>query len=70
MNEKKSNFELYLVGGFIGAVIGVVVAILIDKSARLEGSDTRLDGKKLSKLGIGTVSALWSLIEAGKGFSR
>ena len=70
MDEKKSNFELYLVGGIIGAVIGVVAAILVDKSAKLEGSDPRLNGKKLSRLGFGAVSALWSLIEPGKGFSR
>ena len=70
MDEKKSNYELYLVGGIIGAVIGVVAAILVDRSAKLEGSDPHLNVKKLSKLGFGAVSALWSLIEPGKGFSR
>ncbi len=70
MDENKSKFEQYLVAGFIGAVIGVVAAILIDKSTKLEGRDPRLNGKKLSKLGFRTVSALWSLIEPGKGFTR
>lgn len=70
MDEKKSNIELYLAGGIIGAVIGVVAAILIDKSAKLEGGDPHLNGKKLSKLGFGAVSALWSLIEPGKVFSK
>jgi len=70
MDEKKNNFELYVVGGIIGAVIGVVAAILADKSAKLDGSDSHLSGKKLSRLGLGAVSALWSLIETGKGNSR
>jgi hypothetical protein len=70
MDEKKNNFELYLMGGLFGAVIGVVAAVLIAKSARLEGSDPHLDGKKLSKLGFGAISALWSLIETGKGISK
>jgi UDP-N-acetylmuramate-alanine ligase len=70
MEEKKNNFELYLVGGIVGAVIGVIAAMLIEKSANLEGSDPRLSGKKLSRLGFGAVSALWSLIEPGKGFPR
>jgi len=70
MDEKKNNFELYVVGGIIGAVIGVVAAILLDKSTKLDRSDPHLTGKKLSRLGFGAVSALWSLIEAGKGISR
>ena len=70
MDEKRNNFELYIAGGIIGAVIGVISAILIDKSARLEGSDPHLNVKKLSKLGFGAVSAIWSLIESGKGFTR
>lgn len=67
MDEKKSNFELYVAGGIIGAVIGVVAAILVNKSAKLEGNDPHPNGKKLSRLGFGAVSVLWSLIEPGKG---
>ena len=70
MDEKKNSVELYVVGGIIGAVIGVVAAILVDRSAKLDGSDPHLSGKKLSRLGLGAVSALWSLIETGKGISR
>ena len=70
MDENKSNFELYLVGGIVGAVIGVVAAILIDKSAKLEGSDPRLNVKKLTKLGFGAISALWSMLEPGKSITR
>ena len=69
MEEKKNNFELYLVGGIIGAIIGVVAAMLVERSANLEGSDPHLSGKKLVKLGFGAVSTLWSLIETGKGSS-
>lgn len=70
MDKKKSNFELYVVGGIIGAAVGVVAAILVDRSAKLEGSDPRLNARKLSRLGLGAVSAIWSLIESGKGLSR
>jgi len=70
MDEKKNNFELYLMGGAIGAVVGVVAAVLVERSAKLDGSDPHLNGKKLSKLGFGAISALWSLIEPGKGNSR
>lgn len=70
MEEKKSNFELYLVGGIIGAVIGVVAAVLIEKSTEVEGGESLLTRKKLSKLGLGTVSALWSLIDHGQKLSR
>ncbi len=70
MEEKKNNFELYLMGGIIGAVIGVIAAMLIEKSSELEGSEPQLTRKKLSRLGFGTVSALWSLIDPGKGFNR
>ncbi len=69
MNEKKSNFRLYVAGGIAGAILGVVAAILLEKSARLEGSKPHLTGKKLSRLGFGAVSALWSLIDSGKDLS-
>jgi len=69
MEEKKSNFELYLMAGIIGAVIGVIAALLIEKSSEVEGGESLLTRKKLSKLGLGTVSALWSLIDHGKGLS-
>jgi len=70
MDKKNSNFELYMIGGIVGAVIGEVAAILVEKSAKLEGSDPHLNVKKLSRLGFGTISALWSLIDPGKGTSR
>ena len=66
MKENKSNYTLYLVGGFIGAMIGIIAAILIEKSSENEGGDIHLTGKKLAKLGFGTISALWSLIDPGK----
>jgi gas vesicle protein len=66
MEEKKTDYGLYLMSGFIGAIIGVIAAMLLEKSSEIEGSETHLTGKKLTRLGFGTISALWSLIEPGK----
>jgi hypothetical protein len=70
MIEKKSNFTLYMMGGFIGAFIGIIAAMLIEKSSENEGGDIHVTGKKLAKLGFGTISALWSLIDPSKGFLK
>ncbi|MCJ7520214.1 MAG: hypothetical protein MUO42_11170 [Anaerolineaceae bacterium] len=66
MEEKKTDYGLYLMSGFIGAIIGVIAAMLLEKSSEIEGSELHLTGKKLTRLGFGTISALWSLIEPGK----
>ena len=66
MEEKKTDYRLYLMSGFIGAIIGVVAAMLLDKSSEIEGSEPHLTGKKLIRLGFGTISTLWSLIKPGK----
>jgi hypothetical protein len=70
MEEKKSNFTLYLMGGIFGAFLGIIAAILIEKSSENEGGDVHLTSKKLTKLGFGTISALWSLIDPGKGLLK
>lgn len=67
MEEKKTEYRLYLMSGFIGAIIGVIAAMLIEKSTEFEGNESHLTRKKLTRLGFGTVSALWSLIDLGKG---
>jgi hypothetical protein len=70
MEEKNSKYTLYVMGGFIGAIIGIIAAMLLEKSSDNEGGDVHLTGKKLAKLGFGTVSALWSLIDPGKGLPK
>jgi gas vesicle protein len=70
MNDNQDNkYGTYLIGGFIGAIVGMLAAYLIDKSAELEGPEgekSKFDGKKISKLSMNVVSLLWSLIQKGK----
>ena len=70
MNEDNDNkYGTYLIGGFIGAIVGMLAAYLIDKSSELEGMEgekSKFDGKKISRLSMGVVSLLWSLLQKGK----
>lgn len=67
MNEDNdNNFGTYILGGLVGAIVGVLAAYLIDKSSELEGEESKFSGKKLSRLSMGTISLLWSLIQKGK----
>jgi hypothetical protein len=70
MKEKNSEYTLYVMGAFIGAIIGIIAAMLVEKSSENEGGDVHLTGRKLAKVGFGTISALWSLIDPGKGLSK
>ena len=70
MSEKKSNSILYLFGGVFGALIGLLAAYLLEKSADLEEGENILTSKKISRIGIGTVSLLYTLIGKGKGKGR
>ena len=67
MNLEKNKTSLYLTGAVFGAVVGLAAALLLDKSAELEGNKLHLTKKKLSKIGMHTVSFLWSLLDKGKG---
>jgi hypothetical protein len=70
MSEKKSNSILYLFGGLFGASVGLLAAYLLEKSAELEGEENILTSKKISRIGIGTVSLLYKLVGKGKGKGR
>ena len=70
MEDERTNYTSYIVGGLIGAVIGMVAAYLIEKSPELEEGENPFSGKKLSKLGLGMVSVLWGLINPGKGLRK
>lgn len=65
-SKKENNFNRYIAGGLIGAVIGIFAAFLINRSSEFEGEEFRFSGKKASKFALGTISLLWSLIEKGK----
>jgi hypothetical protein len=67
MENKKNKTLIYLVGGVAGALVGVVTAYLLDQSGELEGEDNSLNSKNLSKVGLSTISLLYSLIGKGKG---
>ncbi len=70
MSENKSSSILYLFGGLFGALIGLLAAYLLEKSSDLEGGENILTSKKISRIGIGTVSLLYTLIGKGKGKGR
>ena len=70
MSEKKSNSNLYLFGSVFGALVGLLAAYLLEKSADLEGEENILTSKKISRIGIGTISLLYKLIGKGKGKRR
>ena len=62
MNEKNNKTNNYILGGLIGAALGVFAAFLINKSAEFEGEDYKFSGKRMSKFAMSTISLLWSLI--------
>ena len=70
MSEKKSNSVLYIFAGLFGAFIGILAAYLLEKSAELDGEENILTSKKISRIGISTVSFLYTLIGKGKGKGR
>ena len=67
MADKKNNSILYVFGSLIGAVVGLVGVYLLEKSSELEGEESILSSKKLSKIGLGAISFLYPLIGKEKG---
>jgi len=67
MHNKKSDYIPYLFGGLIGAFIGLLAVYLIENSNEVEEGKTPFSRKKLTRLGLSTVSLLSRLINPGKG---
>lgn len=67
MKNERADFTTYIIGGFIGAMIGMVAAYLIVNSPDVENNGKPLNSKRLSRLGLGTISMLWGLINPGGG---
>lgn len=67
MEKNRTNFYAYMIGGLIGAVMGIIGAYLIEKSPDLEEGENPFNSKKLMRLGLGAVSILWGLMHSVKG---
>jgi len=67
MHNKKSDYIPYLFGGLIGAFIGLLAVYLIENSNEVEEGKTPFSRKKLTRLGLSTVSMLSRLINPSKG---
>jgi hypothetical protein len=67
MEDDRTNFTSYIIGGLVGAAIGVAAAYLIENSTELEEGEGSPTFKKYSRLGLGAISMLWGLINPGKG---
>lgn len=67
MENNNNDYRLYIAGGLLGAVVGVLAAYIIDKTSEAEGGEIQISRQKLTKLGLGTVSMLWGLVDQGRG---
>jgi gas vesicle protein len=70
MKVNNNRFKVYIFGGLIGALVGLIASFLIEKSSGIENSDFQLTKKKLTRFGLGTISALWTLVDPEKGFRK
>jgi gas vesicle protein len=62
MIEKKDHhIGILLGGGIIGAIVGIIAAVVLIKSAEQFDETPRLNSKKGLQLGIGLISLIRSL---------
>jgi hypothetical protein len=62
MNDKKGgHIGLVISGGIVGAVVGIIAAILLIKSSE---DKPRIDSKQGVQLGLGLISLLRSLVKS------
>ena len=62
MTEKNNNSFIYLLAALLGASLGIGTVYLLEKTDALEGEQNLLNKKNISKVGLGAVSFLYSLL--------
>ena len=67
MNNSSNKTTQYIAGSIIGALIGIAAVYLLEKTNELNDEESVYNKKMLSKVGLGTISFLYSLIGKGKG---
>lgn len=66
MTEKKDNSLVYVLAGLLGALLGMGTVYMLEKSSRLNDQDNLLTRKNVSRVGLGAISFLYSLIGSNK----
>ena len=67
MSDNNNNPTPYFIGGILGALVGVAAAYLLENSKELNDDENIYNRKNLTKVGLGTISFLYSIIGKGKG---
>ena len=70
MNEKTSGYTSYIIGGFLGALAGIIAAHIISSSPELDDQGHARGRKNLSRIGLKTIAMLWSLMDHGRGHQK